>query len=155
MPSTDVRRAQPADYAGIVLLWSRSLYTALPDLRGRFSSDHFLTRLNEVEAGSGDIWVIEDAGVISGFATVKSRLIRNLFIVPERQGQGLGTRMLDHLKRHYGAPLFVQTLDVHWRARAFYGKTGFEWFAQRPSGFEGLTDVIYRWDGPSGSQTPD
>ena len=80
---------------------------------------------------------------------MQSRLIHNLFIAPESQRQGLGTRLIDEMKRHYGAPLFVQTLDVHWRARAFYLKTGFEFFAERPSGFEGLTDVIYRWDGPT------
>ncbi len=102
-----------------------------------------------METGGGDLWVVVNSKEIAGFSSVQSRLIRNLFIEPENQRQGLGTRLLKEMKHHYGAPLFVQTLDVHWRARAFYLKTGFEFFAERPSGFEGLTDVIYRWDGPT------
>jgi len=95
------------------------------------------------------VWVVVESEEICGFASIQHRLIRNLFVAPEHQRRGLGRLLLNAMMQEYGPPLFVQTLAAHWRARAFYSKSGFEFFAERPSGFEGLTDAIYRWDGGS------
>jgi GNAT superfamily N-acetyltransferase len=66
-------------------------------------------------------------GVI-GFQLVKDvTLIRHAYVLPDRQGKGIGTRLLDHLKqmtrtRH----LLVGTwADATWAAE-FYQKQGFK-----------------------------
>jgi GNAT superfamily N-acetyltransferase len=65
---------------------------------------------------------------IMGFQPVKDvTLIRHAYVLPDRQGKGLGTRLLDHLKQMTKSrQLLVGTwADATW-AVEFYQKQGFK-----------------------------
>jgi GNAT superfamily N-acetyltransferase len=147
MNALTVRRFEINEFNDVVLLWSSAFGCAFPDLYSRFTLTEFSAKLEDILGDGHHVWVVVESEGIRGFASIHHRLIRNLFIAPENQRKGFGTCLISAMKQEYGAPLFVQTLAVHWQARAFYRKLGFEFFAERPSGFEGLTEVIYRWDG--------
>jgi len=65
---------------------------------------------------------------IMGFQPVKDvTLIRHAYVLPERQGKGIGTRLLDHLKRMTTtSQLLVGTWADATRAIEFYRKQGFK-----------------------------
>jgi GNAT superfamily N-acetyltransferase len=65
---------------------------------------------------------------VMGFQPVKDvTLIRHAYVLPDRQGKGLGTRLLDHLKQMTKSrQLLVGTwADATW-AVEFYQKQGFK-----------------------------
>jgi GNAT superfamily N-acetyltransferase len=64
---------------------------------------------------------------VMGFQPVKDvTLIRHAYVLPDRQGQGIGTKLLNHLKQMTGTrQLLVGTwADATW-AIDFYKKQGF------------------------------
>ena len=145
--SLPVRRIQHDDLTMVVSLWSRAFCHSFPGLTSQFALADFSAKLEVVLVQGHHLWVVVESEQVCGFASIHHRLIRNLFVDPDHQRKGLGSHLLNAMKQEYGKPLFVQTLAAHWWARAFYRKSGFEFFVERPSGFEGLTDAIYRWDG--------
>jgi GNAT superfamily N-acetyltransferase len=65
---------------------------------------------------------------VMGFQPVKNvTLIRHAYVLPDRQGKGIGTRLLDHLKQMTNTKqLLVGTwADATW-AIEFYQKQGFK-----------------------------
>jgi GNAT superfamily N-acetyltransferase len=65
---------------------------------------------------------------VMGFQPVKDvTLIRHAYVLPDRQGKGIGTRLLDHLRQMTGTrQLLVGTwADATW-AVEFYQKQGFK-----------------------------
>ncbi len=52
-------------------------------------------------------------------------LIRHAYVLPERQGQGLGGRLMAHLREQTSQPLLVGTWADAWWAIRFYEKHGF------------------------------
>jgi GNAT superfamily N-acetyltransferase len=65
---------------------------------------------------------------VMGFQPVKDvTLIRHAYVLPDRQGKGVGTRLLDHLKQMTrSSQLLVGTwADATW-AVEFYQKQGFK-----------------------------
>jgi GNAT superfamily N-acetyltransferase len=65
---------------------------------------------------------------VMGFQPVKNTtLIRHAYVLPDRQGKGIGTRLLDHLKQMtMTRQLLVGTwADATWAAE-FYQKQGFK-----------------------------
>jgi GNAT superfamily N-acetyltransferase len=126
----DVRRATREDAEACI-----EILTRLPDY---FTSEtHAQTR-----AGISDhlVWVAIDVDAIAGFVFVERRYATSAEVViaavtPERQGAGIGTRLVDHalqFLREAGVVLVeAKTLDVsagyepYVATRAFWERRGF------------------------------
>jgi GNAT superfamily N-acetyltransferase len=72
----------------------------------------------------------EEGGALVGVMGVQPvrdvDLIRHAYVVPERQGQGIGAALLEHLARSTARPLLVGTwAAAEWAVR-FYERHGFE-----------------------------
>ena len=73
-----------------------------------------------------------------------------LFVRPERQGQGIGAALLDHVKQKY-SELDLTVYRQNERATRFYEREGFREVARTDGdNEEGLPDILFRWapEGP-------
>ncbi|KWN83489.1 GNAT family acetyltransferase [Burkholderia ubonensis] len=71
------------------------------------------------------VWVAEaDDGRVAGFIGVNDAQVEMLFVDPERFGQRVGTRLLDHVRAKH-ARLTVDVNEQNPGAHAFYRRYGF------------------------------
>jgi len=74
-------------------------------------------------------WGYESDGVLTGVMGIQPvddvELIRHAYVLPARQGEGIGTALLRHLRGLSGRPMLVGTwADAVWAIR-FYQRNGF------------------------------
>jgi ribosomal protein S18 acetylase RimI-like enzyme len=70
----------------------------------------------------------QDAGMIEIAARPGELFLANLALLPEFQGRGVGTRLIEefqHSATAQGLPLALQVLKANPRARQLYGRLGF------------------------------
>ena len=146
MPMPTLRQATPADMPGIwEVRYSVTENTLTP---GRISNEELRAALEDTGRG----WVVESDGRIDGFAIGNGQTgqVWALFVRPEAQGRGHGTRL------HAALLAWFRTLplDGLWlstgtdtRARAFYEKHGW-----RCVGVHGVDEV--RYELPNGAPVP-
>ena len=89
-------------------------------------------RLHEQRFGVQDLRVINLAGTDIGIMAVARRpdclKVNQLFILPEHQGKGIGSRCMSLIMeegRRAGLPVRLRVLKVNVRALAFYQRLGF------------------------------
>ena len=132
MPKDAPRQAQANDLDPLIELWERSVRAT-----HTFLSEHDIVALRpevrKVLAVPG-VWVMEDAKAPTGFMLLDGNRVEALFIDPEHQGQGLGTRLLDHARQQNpdAAELLVDVNEQNPDALAFYHARGFEVIRRSP-----------------------
>jgi len=86
----------------------------------------------DAEIGAGvAFWGHESDGALTGVMGIQPvgdvELIRHAYVLPARQGEGIGTALLRHLRGLSGRPMLVGTwADAVWAIR-FYERNGFEY----------------------------
>ena len=132
--------------------------SAVLDLSGRFRPMQFedLDRIMEIEPkiyshpwsrgnfadslhAGYSCWVYESGGEVVGYAVMMSVLdeahLLNISIAGERQGQGLGRALLNHLvdtaRRHGATMMFLEVRPSNKNAIALYESMGFNEFSIR------------------------
>ncbi len=117
-----LRPASPADLEALVAVWSAAARAAHPFLpgegrgsRARDVRSHHLPR--------ADTLLAEAAGVPVGFAAVAGAELAGLYVRPDWQGLGLGTRLLAAAQA--GREPLTATVFLRSRAPRFYAARGF------------------------------
>lgn len=137
MTSRTLRRAVVADMPG---LWDvRYAVTENTLTPGRISDEELRTSIEE----SGRGWVVEQEGVILGFAIglADTGNVWALFVRPEAQGQGIGSALHDVMIEWFATqpvPALWLTTGVDTKARRFYEGRGW-----RCTGDAGKGEVRY------------
>lgn len=119
------------------LPWLTGLHT--PEEDRAYFRDHVFRRCN--------VWGAVERGEVVGVIAFRDSFIDQLYILPEFQGRGLGSALLDVAKRG-GGRLGPWTFQRNTRARRFYEARGFV-EVQRTDGAtneEREPDVRYAWD---------
>ena len=90
--------------------------------------------------------VAVDRDRIVGVLALEGAFVDHLFVDPELQGMGVGSRLLEHAKRLHPGGLRLVTLQRNRRARDFYEARGFGTtrFDVSPPP-ESEPDVWYEW----------
>ncbi len=145
-----IREYTPADLECTARVWRRSgqaeydYLVAFQELDNKKATDVF----RRVIQADCRIWVCEIENVIVGFIAMNENTIDRLYIAPEHQGKGVGSKLIDHAKELYPSGLSLKTHQQNKRACAFYEKRGFA-----PVGYgvspapESMPDVEYQWSG--------
>ncbi len=89
-----------------------------------------LRELEEEIAAGVAFWGYESDDVLVGVMGIQTvgdvELIRHAYVLPESQGQGVGSALLEHLARGRDRPMLVGTwATAEWAIR-FYRRHGFE-----------------------------
>lgn len=118
------------------LPWLAQLHTPEED-RGHWSGHLFATC---------DIWGAERDGALLGIIAFREDWIDQLYILPNAQRQGIGTRLVDIAKAAY-PKLSLWTFQRNAAARRFYEARGFVEIRQTDgtANEEKEPDVLYRW----------
>lgn len=141
-----LRPAGAADRAAIARIWHASAgHGGAPNL----PSPAFLRE--RVEAAFGTLWpevtVAEEAGEIVAFlALAPARgVLEEIFVQPDRIGQGLGRRLLDLAKRRMPGGFTLYTWAQNAPARAFYERAGLVLTQEGRHPERGHPVVHYAW----------
>jgi len=81
-----------------------------------------------------------------GFACLEGDLLDQLFVLPDWQGKGIGSLLLDDIKTLRPAGFRLYTFQKNLAARAFYEHRGFVETGRGFSEQEQEADIAYRWD---------
>ncbi|WP_354637727.1 GNAT family N-acetyltransferase [Kitasatospora camelliae] len=145
---TVVRLAEERDAAEIALIHRTSRTETMPYLPPSTRSHEQVTVwVRDVVMRQGPTWVAERGGRILGFAAVDGDLLAHLYLRPEVLRQGVGTLLLDEVKRHRPDGVSLYVFQQNTRARAFYQRHGFTVVAtgDGSGNMEKLPDLTLRW----------
>lgn len=120
----NIRGRTAADNAELVEVWLRSVRASHDFLSEQDLLDLY-PQVRDVYLPQVEVWVYETAeGRSGGFIGLSEAHVEMLFIEPALRGQGIGTRLLDHVRRLQPA-LTVDVNEQNPRACGFYRRYGF------------------------------
>ncbi|MFC5387384.1 GNAT family N-acetyltransferase [Aquamicrobium segne] len=162
----DIRKAKPHDAAAIADVhleaWQGAYAGIIPHksltlMINRRGSDWWANAIHR----TATVLVLEIGGVIAGYATIGRNRARKLpqqgeiyelYLRPEYQGIGLGSRLFaaarSHLTRYGMKGLVVWVLEENTNALAFYAGAGGKDMAEGVEVFEhrALKKIAFIWD---------
>ncbi|MCB5169781.1 GNAT family N-acetyltransferase [Streptomyces bambusae] len=146
--SFTIGTARSEDAEDVAEVWLRSYDAALPGVRRAHTDDEVRGWFSYVIVPAGRTWIARDAdGAAAGMMVLEDGVIEQLYLAPERRGQGLGDRFVDLAKELSPAGLELWTFQVNAPAHRFYERHGFA-AAERTDGAtneEREPDVRYVW----------
>ena len=152
-PSTEVaisiRRGTVADADAVADVFITSRRAAIGRIpRGIHPEDEVRRWFASTVLVEHEVWVAEVDRRIVGILVLRGDSIDQLYVRPEIQRRGVGTRLLAHAKRGRGR-LRLYTFEANEPARDFYEKHGFKpiAFGDGTGNEEGAPDVLYEWRG--------
>jgi ribosomal protein S18 acetylase RimI-like enzyme len=92
-------------------------------------------------------WVAVRGTEVLGYAGLESDVLEYLYLLPDVRRQGIGTLLLDEVKRNSPGGLRLQVFEQNTEARAFYQRNGFTVLAtgDGSGNMENLPDLTLGW----------
>ena len=141
-----LRPAAPTDAAGVADVYLASFHATYEFPLAH--TDQEVRAWIRDSVGSGGWWAaLDPAGAIVGTMALAPGELDQLYVRPDRLGEGIGRRLLDIAKDESPAGLTLYTFQVNDRARRFYERNGFvaDWFGDGSANEERQPDVRYVW----------
>jgi ribosomal protein S18 acetylase RimI-like enzyme len=95
------------------------------------------------------VWVAEQGpdGRIVGFAALAGTMLEHLYLHPDVRRRGIGTRLLDEVRRASPDEVTLHVFQRNTAARAFYERHGFQvvHVGDGSTNEEREPDALYRW----------
>lgn len=145
-----LREYRSEDFDAVTILWRISREKSLPEFqreKGHFfyeDRDYFRNLI----LANNQVWVVESENYPVAFMAINNDFVDQLYIHPDYQRRGIGRALLDFARKLSPDHLWLYTLQVNVKARAFYEKHG---FVAEKYGFspppENEPDVEYHWHG--------
>jgi len=142
-----LRKLDHADMAAAAAVHRASFDERLPTLSGLHTSSEDVGFWSAVVFKDCQIWGAEENGRLVGVIAFLEDWIDQLYILPEAQGRGIGSQLLDVAKSAYPV-LSLWTFQRNAAARRFYEKHGF-FIVDESDGAgneEREPDVLYKWE---------
>jgi GNAT superfamily N-acetyltransferase len=150
----DLRPARPRDGSAVAGVFgaARAQMRYLPHLHTPAEDVAFFS---ETVLPSSHVTVAAVDDVIVGFSAVKDGWLDHLYVVPARQGDGIGGLLLDRAMTAARSGLSLWVFAANHRAIAFYARAGFVEVlrTEGSANEERQPDVQMRWPAPGPSST--
>lgn len=88
---------------------------------------------------------VDDTDQVAGFIATDGEFVNQLYIHPDYQRQGIGSRLLALAKDRSSGKLSLYTFEINPGAQRFYEKHGFRIIGRGSDNEEQLPDILYRW----------
>jgi len=146
-----IRRAVPGDADAVAATFTASfagLLTFLPRLHTPEEDRAFFAHAI-VER---EVWIADEDGAVLGLAAIHGDELSHLYVAPEHQGSGIGTELMERVKRERPAGFTLWVFQQNEGARRFYERHGLRLVRETDgSGNDERTpDALYEWR-PAGS----
>ena len=141
-----IRPAAAADAAAVADVYLASFH-ATYDFPLAHTDDEVRAWIGEAVAGGGTWVAVDEMGTIVAMMEVKPGELDQLYVRPDRLGQGIGRRLLDVARERSPDGLTLYTFQLNDRARRFYERNGFvaDWLGDGSANEERQPDVRYVW----------
>ena len=98
-------------------------------------------------------WVAVRDAEIAGYAALDGDMLEHLYLYPDIRRQGIGTLLLDEVRRHSPDGVSLHVFQQNTDARAFYESQGFTVLDTNDGdrNMENLPDMTLRWTPKSSS----
>jgi GNAT superfamily N-acetyltransferase len=149
MTGVQVRRALPDDGSAVADVYLRARHAAVPVIPPLVHDDADVRRWMAGVVTHGGTWVAHEEHEVVGLLVLTPGWIEHLYVAPERQGSGVGSRLLSLAKDRQPHGLELWTFAANQGARRFYERHGFT-AVEHTDGAgneERAPDVRYRWPG--------
>jgi GNAT superfamily N-acetyltransferase len=142
-----LRLARPEDAAVIAVVHRSSMREAMPYLPDLHTPEEDRAWVSQEVLSEQEVWVAELDGQVVGVASLAGAMVTQLYILPGKQGLGIGSALLARAKERRPEGLELYAFQRNTRARAFYERRGFlvVAFGDGSGNEEGEPDVLYRW----------
>ena len=103
-----------------------------------------------------ELWVVEEEKRIVGFAGLSGSELTHLYTDPSAQNRGVGTALLDHVKKLRPERLELWVFQQNEGARRFYERHGFALvrLTDGARNMEREPDALYEWRTRPAGPTP-
>ena len=108
----------------IMNVWQESSTMAHPFLNPVFV-EKVKTDMRTMYIPNSETWVYENDQGIIGFISMMDNEIAGLFVLPQNQSSGVGTKLVNFVS-DFNDQLEVEVFDKNEIGRAFYNKYGFK-----------------------------
>lgn len=142
-----LRKLDLADMPAAAAVHRASFDERLPTLSGLHTPEEDVGFWSAVVFKDCQIWGAEEGGRLVGVIAFLEDWIDQLYVLPEAQARGIGSRLLDVAKSAYPV-LSLWTFKRNAPARRFYEKHGF-FVVDESDGAgneEKEPDVLYKWE---------
>jgi GNAT superfamily N-acetyltransferase len=142
-----VRQAKALDSTAIADVYLDSFHATYAFSLAH-TDDEVRSWIRDGLVAAGRVWVAVDADeAILGMMALAPGDLEQLYVRPDRLGQGIGRQLLDVAKERSPSGLALYTFQVNDRARRFYERNGFvaEWLGDGSSNDERQPDARYVW----------
>ena len=113
-----------------------------PDFAALHTPERQLKYLNDkIARGSRLYLLVEDAPV--GIVCVTGSLIEDLYVLPDKQNMGCGTRLLEYAIGKCESTPTLWVLENNWNAQRLYRRMGFQKTGKINAGSGNLKEIEY------------
>lgn len=143
-----IRRADETDAAVIAQIHMTSRSVTMPYLPPQKRDRDQVTRwVRGALLRQCRVWVATRDDEIAGYAALDGGMLEHLYLRPEMRRQGIGTLLLDEVRRHSTDGLSLHVFQQNTDARAFYERHGFTVLdtSDGERNMERLPDMTLRW----------
>ena len=145
----EVRRASEGDAPAVAEVFLSSFH-ATYTFPLAHTDEEVRSWIRERLIPNDEVWVAVDGEQIVGILALAPGWLEQLYIAPDRLGQGIGRRLMEVAKTRQPGGLQLWTFQVNARARRFYESHGFVAVEETAdSNQEKQPDVRYVWAGAS------
>ncbi|ESP94776.1 MULTISPECIES: N-acetyltransferase [Pseudoalteromonas] len=138
-----IRKGRSSDIESVLLVWLAASQQAHHFVPESFWRDHQDT-MRHVYLPSSDNYVYLDNHEIIGFYALVENTLAAIFVLPEKQGRGVGKRLIaDAKSRCNNLELSVYKRNI--ASVAFYQRQGFEIIGEQEDAMTGQNQYIMCW----------
>ena len=141
------RAAHVGDAAALTDIFLTAIESSVPGLPLVHTRDEIATWFETKQILQATVTVAEVMGAPAGFIATGGGWVHQLFVLPERHGEGLGTSLLTPVLAGSKSPVRLWAFQRNRQARQFYERRGFsaELFTEGSDNEERTPDVMYVW----------
>lgn len=138
-----IRPIAAADTDAVVDIWLRASLRAHDFVPAEFWHQR-VGDLRDTYLPAAESYVYEAAGIVLGFLSLLDNTVAALFVRPESQGHGVGSRLLDHAKG-LTSELTLTVYKANERSVAFYEQHGFVTQQEQLDPHTGQPELLMVW----------
>lgn len=124
-----IRLAETTDLESIFQITRDTISSIYPRYYAEGVVDFFLkhhSRENILsDLKNGRVWLLEEGGCMEGTVTIKENAVNRLFVLPEYQFRGLGSRLMDFAEEKIAESYSRIHIDSSLAAKEMYLKRGY------------------------------